>query len=164
MGTLLEIKDEPPFGIPQMVRYHQGEKFDIHRDWYGRPERYNGGWFDRVASFFVYLDGDGIVGGETWFPLIDVGEKKNGKGNGNGKWMRRTAGGDGEDGGTMFVPKKGNALFWVNLFANGTGDKRVEHAGLPLLDGRKTAMNLWPKKVYEMGWWDEYSHLVHSHR
>lgn len=153
MGTLLDINGD--FGIPQMVRYRQGEKFDTHFDWYGYPERYGAKWFDRIASFFVYLDGEGVVGGETWFPLIDAGK------NAHGKWMRRT-GREGEDGGTMFVPKTGNALFWVNLYANGTGDQRVLHAGLPLLEGRKTAMNMWPKKIYKKGWWDTHPHLLRS--
>lgn len=48
-----------------------------------------------------------------------------------------------------FRPVRGNALFWVNLDANGTGDSRTLHAGLPLQDGLKTAMNIWPRQYYD---------------
>jgi len=130
------------FGTPQLVHYEQGEKFDVHHDWYQDPQPVRGKqgrWFNRVASFFVYLEGE-CKGGETWFPYIDV------KGEGVGKWEE-----DKEEGGTKFVPKRGNALFWVNLHGNGTGDDRTVHAGLPLLEGRKTAMNIWPRKFYGRG-------------
>ncbi|KAL2168884.1 hypothetical protein VTG60DRAFT_6719 [Thermothelomyces hinnuleus] len=53
-----------------------------------------------------------------------------------------------EDGGLAFRPVAGNAVFWVNLHANGTGDPRTNHAGLPLESGRKTAMNIWPRQYY----------------
>ncbi|KUJ16185.1 uncharacterized protein LY89DRAFT_669730 [Mollisia scopiformis] len=147
MGTLLDLDGD--FGTPQIVRYEKGEKFDTHHDWYDTPQRMKDGtsrWFNRVASFFVYLDGEGVQGGETWFPFIEARD-------GDGKWIR---GEDGEGGGTKFVPRRGNALFWVNLHGNGTGDQRVVHAGLPLAEGRKTAMNIWPRKFYrrERGWWN----------
>ena len=53
-----------------------------------------------------------------------------------------------EDGGLAFRPVAGNAIFWVNLFPNGTGDERTLHAGLPLGEGLKTAMNIWPRQYY----------------
>lgn len=130
------------FGTPQLVHYEKGEKFDVHHDWYEDPQPLRGKqgrWFNRVASFFVYLEGD-CRGGETWFPYIDV------KGEGKGKWEE-----DKQEGGTKFLPRRGNALFWVNLHGNGTGDERTVHAGLPLLEGRKTAMNIWPRKFYGRG-------------
>jgi prolyl 4-hydroxylase len=85
------------------------------------------------------LEGE-CSGGETWFPYIDV------KGLGEGKWRKLEG-----DGGMAFAPRGGNALFWVNLHANGTGDERTVHAGLPLIEGRKTAMNIWPRKFYRRG-------------
>ncbi|TVY23685.1 Prolyl 4-hydroxylase [Lachnellula hyalina] len=148
------------FGTPQIVRYAPGGKFDLHYDWYPAPQPLPGGRrgvaFNRVASFFVYLDGlelesesetetevglkkgGGDVGGETWFPYIESGRGREGK----GKWRNH------EDGGTAFVPRRGSVVFWVNLHANGTGDERVQHAGLPLRGGVKTAMNIWPRRVY----------------
>jgi prolyl 4-hydroxylase len=151
LGTLLSPIDD--FGTPQLVRYEQGQKFDVHHDWYDSPQRINDGsgrFFNRIASFFVYLEAEEgkVRGGETWFPHIEAKENP-------GKWGKRVNGMGGEvEKGAMFVPRKGNALFWVNLHANGTGDERVVHAGLPLLSGRKTAMNIWPRKIYERrrGW------------
>lgn len=145
------------FVTPQLVRYQPGEQYVEHYDWYGSPQLYERQYYDRIGSFFVYLEGEGVVGGETWFPRIEANTSTKGE----GKWMRRV-GGD-EEGGTVFAPKKGNALFWVNLHANGTGDKRVLHAGLPVLEGRKTAMNLWPRKIYERTWREEYPHLWRGH-
>lgn len=128
-----------------MVRYEVGQRFDAHRDWYEEPQLLRGDErgrrFNRKASFFVYLESQEVQGGETWFPHVDVevgGEKGQGDGEGE-KWRRF------EDGGTAFMPREGNGLFWVNLHANGTGDERVVHAGLPLLRGRKTGMNLWAR-------------------
>lgn len=53
-----------------------------------------------------------------------------------------------EDGGLAFRPTNGNALFWMNLHADGAGDKRTMHAGLPVGEGLKTAMDIWPRQFY----------------
>lgn len=116
-----------------MVRYETGERFDLHHDWYDTPQQVRDGsgrMFNRIASFFVYLE-DECEEGETWFPYIE------GTVDGKGKWRKH------EDGGLAFSPRTGSALFWVNLHNNRTGDTRVMHAGLPLTSGRKTAMNIW---------------------
>lgn len=134
LGTLLSPTDD--FGFPQLVRYEEGERFDLHHDWYETPQRMRDGrMFNRIASFFVFLEDD-CEGGETWFPYLE--EKKDGA----EKWRRH------EDGGLAFKPIAGNALFWINLHRNETGDRRVMHAGLPLKSGIKTAMNIWPRKIY----------------
>jgi len=96
---------------------------------------WEGGGGIELEAFFVYLDGEGVVGGETWFPYLEGKERV-----GEGKWTRW------EGGGVMFSPKKGNAVFWVNLHGNGTGDGRVVHSGLVLEEGRKTGMNIWARK------------------
>ncbi|KAF5521517.1 putative prolyl 4-hydroxylase 6 [Colletotrichum aenigma] len=140
MGTTLAPgRDE--MGPPQLVRYTAGQRFNVHHDWYdtfqpdratGRERRWN-----RVASFFAILE-DECVGGETWFPKVEaVAPQDKAK---DGPWRRF------EKGGLAFKPVRGNAVFWVNLHANGTGDERVVHAGLPLAEGLKTAMNIWPKR------------------
>lgn len=78
---------------------------------------------------------------ETWFPRIDTAlpglEEKPGN-----LWRRHP------DGGIAFKPVKGNSLFWINLNKDGKGDENVWHAGLPLAGGRKTAMNIWPRRYY----------------
>ncbi|KAF4862702.1 putative prolyl 4-hydroxylase 6 [Colletotrichum siamense] len=140
MGTTLAPgRDE--MGPPQLVRYTAGQRFNVHHDWYDtfQPDRTSGRerrW-NRVASFFAILE-DECVGGETWFPKVEaVAPQHKAK---DGPWRRF------EKGGLAFKPVRGNAVFWVNLHANGTGDERVVHAGLPLAEGLKTAMNIWPKR------------------
>ncbi|KAF9875316.1 hypothetical protein CkaCkLH20_07136 [Colletotrichum karsti] len=140
MGTMLAPgRDE--IGAPQLVRYTTGQRFNVHHDWYDdfqpdvatrRRRRWN-----RIASFFAILE-DGCTEGETWFPKIEAVAPQDLAG--ERLWRRH------EDGGIAFRPVRGNALFWVNLFPNGTGDPRTVHAGLPLGDGLKTAMNIWPKR------------------
>ncbi|KAH9219566.1 hypothetical protein DL95DRAFT_483758 [Leptodontidium sp. 2 PMI_412] len=157
------------FGTPQIVQYGPGEHFSTHHDWYDSPQVLRDGsmgegrwWFNRWGSFFVYLD-EGVEGGETWFPHVDVssspsslGDYDGELGDGNGKWVRGLdekggKGGVGGTGGTKFLPREGNALFWVNLHSNGTGDERVVHAGMEVRGGRKTAMNIWPRVYYGSG-------------
>ncbi|KAK4209454.1 hypothetical protein QBC37DRAFT_475536 [Rhypophila decipiens] len=131
--------------------------------------------YNRVASFFTILE-DQCEGGETWFPYL--GEQVfEGSPKGEGAWTgglgltvdgvdeERNEKEEGEEeeekkqrplwrkhekGGLAFRPVAGNALFWINLHPeNGTGDTRTNHAGLPILDGIKTAMNIWPRQYYE---------------
>ncbi|KAK2057878.1 2OG-Fe(II) oxygenase family oxidoreductase [Colletotrichum caudatum] len=131
-------------GAPQLVRYTTGQRFNVHRDWYdgfqpdartGRDRRWN-----RVASFLAVLE-DGCAGGETWFPRVRAATPQHLAGAGGSRHWRRH-----EEGGLAFRPVRGNAVFWVNLHANGTGDERVVHAGLPVESGVKTAMNIWPRR------------------
>ncbi|KAK7734006.1 hypothetical protein SLS53_008001 [Cytospora paraplurivora] len=157
MGTMLRDGDE--IGPPQLVRYTAGQHFNVHHDWYDTPQRaYDGSrrTFNRVASFFAFLQ-DNCTGGETYFPHIN--------GQPGHVEYERALGHAGpkswdeadptwrvyEDGGLAFRPVKGNALFWVNLHTNGTGDERTLHAGLPVVEGLKTAMNIWPRQFYELG-------------
>ncbi|XXG97891.1 hypothetical protein Hte_004206 [Hypoxylon texense] len=162
LGGLLDAARGDDVGPPQLVRYTAGQRFNRHRDWYERPQPARGGMrgrgrtWNRVASFFAVLQ-DGCTGGETWFPLVNATTTTTTT---TTTMASGTDGGDGaegagrrfwrahEDGGLAFRPVAGNALFWVNLFANGTGDERTVHAGLPLEDGLKTAMNIWPRKFY----------------
>lgn len=153
----LFVKGRDDIGPPQLVRYEKGERFNIHRDWFERFQPVRGADWDertglrrrrvwnRVASFFVFLE-DQCEGGETHFPFVEpavLPESLVGQANGEKEqkplWRRH------ESGGIAFRPVAGNAVFWVNLFANGTGDLRTRHAGLPLDSGRKTAMNIWPR-------------------
>jgi prolyl 4-hydroxylase len=155
LGTMLRDGwDE--MGPPQLVRYGPGQRFNVHHDWYDTPRWANDEsmrrW-NRVASFFAVLQ-DNCTGGETHFPHIQgivqtsprrepawVGDWANVTGQ---RPLWRTH----EDGGLAFRPVAGNAIFWVNLHANGTGDTRTMHAGLPLGEGTKTAMNIWPRQYY----------------
>ncbi|KAK3897582.1 hypothetical protein C8A05DRAFT_19685 [Staphylotrichum tortipilum] len=166
LGTMLRDGwDE--MGPPQLVRYSAGQRFNVHHDWYEYPQWAVDGslrkW-NRVASFFAILEDD-CTEGETHFPFAKpiTAPSPNGEGiwqgskevvgmedgeeaqesEGNKPFWR-----EHEEGGLAFRPVAGNAVFWVNLHANGTGDERTNHAGLPLGKGRKTAMNIWPRQYY----------------
>lgn len=158
MGTMMRDGwDE--IGPPQLVRYSAGQRFNLHHDWYDVPRWATDGTmrrWNRVASFFSVLD-DNCTGGETHFPYINgivapsprreapwLGGGGNARGEGDVRRLWRSH----EDGGLAFRPVAGNEIFWVNLHPNGTGDTRTMHAGLPLGEGTKTAMNIWPRQYY----------------
>ena len=131
--------------------------------------------WNRVASFFAILQ-DNCTGGETHFPfarpaIVPPSPKGEESWRGGGheevvdhQAVKNITDGETvavssrpekkplwrehEDGGLAFRPVAGNALFWVNLRPDGTGDERTNHAGLPLVDGLKTAMNIWPRQYY----------------
>jgi len=157
LGTMLSDGwDE--MGPSQLVRYTAGQRFNIHRDWYDTPRWANDGTnrkWNRVASIFVVLQ-DNCTGGETHFPRVTAVSKQLGRERAQDapdaadwKWTRDDpVWRNHEEGGLAFRPVAGNAIFWVNLHANGTGDYRVAHAGLPVGDGLKTAMNIWPRQYY----------------
>ncbi|KAL2124976.1 hypothetical protein VTJ04DRAFT_1341 [Mycothermus thermophilus] len=173
LGTMIrEGWDE--MGAPQLVRYEEGQHFNFHHDWFEFPQwptrpddtrRWN-----RVASFFAILEDD-CTEGETYFPYAEPimspspKREKMWQGKREVVSVKRVEGEnpedvqekvelapplwrEHEDGGLAFRPVAGNAIFWVNLFPNGTGDTRTLHAGLPLASGRKTAMNIWPRQYY----------------
>jgi prolyl 4-hydroxylase len=159
LGTMLRDGwDE--MGPPQLVRYSSGQRFNVHHDWYEvpqwAPDGSNRKW-NRIASFFAILQ-DNCTGGETHFPHAKAitlpspqGEPiwQGGIEDQIGKQqMVRPLWREHEDGGLAFRPVAGNAIFWVNLHSNGTGDLRTTHAGLPLDSGQKTAMNIWPRQYY----------------
>lgn len=111
--------------------------------------------YNRLATFFVVLEAEGIEekSGETWFPFIDApggntsnqDDEESLAGDGERLWRKH------EDGGIAIKPVPGNAIFWVNLFlGNGTGDRRVVHAGLPVRGqgAKKKAMNIWPRVFF----------------
>ncbi|KAK4156139.1 hypothetical protein C8A00DRAFT_12891 [Chaetomidium leptoderma] len=158
LGTMMRDGwDE--MGPPQLVRYSSGQRFNVHHDWFNNPQWASDGshrrW-NRLASFFAILQ-DNCTGGETHFPFAKVitptsprGETiwKGGIVKTSEDEVVRPLWREHEDGGLAFRPVAGNAIFWVNLHANGTGDTRTNHAGLPLDSGQKTAMNIWPRQYY----------------
>lgn len=99
---------------------------------------------NRLTSIFAYLD-DNCTRGETFFPHTPrVGDSADGTkyaahGDEDGVW------GDDDSLGLMVKPIKGNAIFWVNLLPDGTGDVRTAHAGLPIGEGTKVGMNMWSR-------------------
>ncbi|CAG8177231.1 unnamed protein product [Penicillium salamii] len=116
-------------------RYNTSGHYRHHYDWAGSLAR--GG--DRLSTFMVYLDAD-CEGGGTNFPRLKMPA---GKG-----WCRflecdqGTTDGEKTEGIT-FKPIKGNAVFWENLRADGTGYPETWHAGFPVTKGTKVGLNIW---------------------
>ncbi|PKS09631.1 hypothetical protein jhhlp_004250 [Lomentospora prolificans] len=144
MGTMMApARDE--MGTAQMVHYTDSQKFDLHHDWFKQPRLKDGDggrkrMYNRVATFFVVLEAN-CTEGETYFPHARVVAPQD-RGQQSPIWREH------EDGGLAFKPIAGNALFWPNLLADGSGNLKTLHAGLPVGEGTKTAMNIWPRVFF----------------
>ena len=66
-------------GQAQLVRYTEGQKFDLHHDWFSRPrlldedvETGRKRLYNRIATIFLTLQAENITEGtgETWFPYV----------------------------------------------------------------------------------------------
>ncbi|KAF2650753.1 hypothetical protein K491DRAFT_119146 [Lophiostoma macrostomum CBS 122681] len=104
-------------------------------------------------TMFVYLspweantDEDSLVGGETHFPhlpfVADTADRT------RFSVLKRRD--DDDDGGELqestkgplVMPVPGSAIFWMNIRANGMGNRRNLHGGLGVLSGVKRGMNM----------------------
>lgn len=132
-------------------RYRPGGHYNHHFDW---SSSY-GGW-GRVSSFMVWVEGSPqdeaspLVGGGTEFPLL----KRSGL---DETWCRfiecdaevvetdSSSSSESGDGGVVFRPLAGNAVYWENFRTDGTGRGWDEtwHAGLPVKKGTKVGLNIW---------------------
>ena len=72
---------------------------------------------DRIATVLHYLNH--VEGGATVFPELNL----------------------------RIEPEKGMALFWFNLFRNGTLNPDTLHAGCPVIHGNKWIANKWVRNV-----------------
>jgi hypothetical protein len=104
---------------PQVLHYAVGERFTPHYDFldlefegHARALAEHG---QRVATVLVYLNDEGLEGGETDFPVLGV----------------RHRGG------------RGDALLFANVDADGLPDRRSLHAGLPPTAGEKWLFSQW---------------------
>jgi len=122
-------------------RYNTSGHYRHHYDWTGSLAR--GG--DRLSTFMVYLGAD-CEGGGTNFPRLQMPVGKQwcrflecdaDEGEGHGEAVQRN-----KDGIT-FKPIKGNAVFWENLRADGTGYTETWHAAYPVTSGTKVGLNIW---------------------
>ncbi|WYZ40060.1 hypothetical protein EsH8_IV_000401 [Colletotrichum jinshuiense] len=143
-------------------RYVEGGHYSYHFDWSSN----RGGW-GRVSSMMAWVDardedgvpgegtGEGLVGGGTEFPLLKMPGLKE-------MWCRflecgesddekeknansRTDDGGEDKKGVVFKPTPGNAVYWENFRADGSGAGYDEtwHAGLPVKKGIKVGLNIW---------------------
>ncbi|KAM3446478.1 hypothetical protein MY3296_009637 [Beauveria thailandica] len=130
----------------QMVRYAaSGDRYRLHTDWSvaaknntdeasGNPRQSR-----RLGTILVYLE-DSCTGGETYFPLLNgVSDSADGD--------KFAVAKQGQ--GLLVRPKRGNGVFWNNIHANGTGDDRVVHAGLPIKSGVKVGLNMWSTYYFD---------------
>jgi prolyl 4-hydroxylase len=103
------------FEVGQLLHYKTGEMFGRHSDFL-QPSMHEeiDARGQRVATFLIYLSDD-YDGGETEF--TDVGFK--------------------------FKARKGDALMFLNVDADGAPDPMSMHAGLPTTRGEKWVLSLW---------------------
>ncbi|PSR78347.1 hypothetical protein BD289DRAFT_444138 [Coniella lustricola] len=146
LGTVLTVPQGDAVLPLQLVRYGPDQKFDAHYDWFADDKlpEHGGIKWNRVATLLPILEDD-CTGGDTWFPNATVPAKAVAEVTRQGDaalWRVH------ELGGIAVRPVKGNAVAWINLLANGTGDVRTKHAGLPVQSGRKTAINIWPTRFF----------------
>jgi len=117
----------------QVVKYGISDQFRPHFDWFSGMAN------PRISTIFAYLECDNCVGGATQFPDIT--------GRFSAKWCTFI---DCEDdtgaGGVAFKPVVGNAIFWSNLYPNGTGHPGVWHAGMPVKKGTKVGLNIFTRR------------------
>jgi len=144
LGNVQHLEVEPL----QVVKYATGgDHYNAHTDWFDAPmfdsfyrdgSETDSGRFhpsNRLGSIFAYLEDD-CERGETYFPhLASVLETADGN---------KFALAEG-DTGLLVKPRRGNAVFWNNLHANGTGDERTAHLGLPVTVGTKIGLNIWSR-------------------
>ncbi|KAK0387379.1 hypothetical protein NLU13_5691 [Sarocladium strictum] len=135
LGNVQHIEIEPV----RVIQYERNEKIQVHYDWFPETRNETGQKNtsarpnNRLGSILAYVDDD-CEGGETYFPEVkSVAETADSEKFSISENCR----------GLLVKPKKGNAIFWNNLHANGSGDVRTAHAGMPVTRGTKVAINIW---------------------
>jgi hypothetical protein len=103
---------------PQVLHYAVGQQFAPHEDFL-YPEIPDqaadiAARGQRAQTLLVYLN-EGFEGGETDFPTL----------------------------GLKFKGRKGDALMFANVLADGSPDRRMRHAGLPPTAGEKWLLSQW---------------------
>ncbi|XP_052777472.1 prolyl 4-hydroxylase subunit alpha-1-like [Mya arenaria] len=102
----------------QIANYGVGGHYYCHHDFFSAE--YAKKTFDddnRIATCMLYLT-DVEKGGATVFPDIGV----------------------------SVFPRKGRAIFWYNMYRNGTVHPLTRHAACPVLVGEKWVGNLWIRR------------------
>ena len=104
---------------PQVLHYAVGQSFEPHVDFFDPDipaQAMNiASVGQRVATVLVYLNDEGLEGGETDFPLLPL----------------------------RYRGRRGDALVFYNLDAEGRPDRRTVHAGLAPTRGEKWLLSQW---------------------
>jgi prolyl 4-hydroxylase len=94
---------------------------------------------NRLTSFFVYLVAD-CLGGTTAFPKVP---RPHGQ-----EWCDSLVCND-EIEHVEVIAKAGTAIFWYDMDPWYNVDELTLHAGMPVLNGTKTGLNIWTReKLY----------------
>lgn len=87
------------------------------------------------------------MGGGTRFPRLEKPEDRGWcrfiECESNGEQKKEEEMGEEKETGVTFKPIKGNAVYWENMKADGTGYEESWHAGLPVKSGTKIGLNIW---------------------
>ncbi len=109
---------ESHFEFFQCVSYEQGQEYQVHYDTFDEAVATNKAEIEirgqRKYTMLAYLN-DNYIGGGTFFPNLDF----------------------------MARPKKGRVVIFNNLDESGKVIPAAFHAGLPVTEGRKYAINIW---------------------
>jgi hypothetical protein len=104
---------------PQVLHYAVGQSFERHVDFFDPAIPAQAMNIARVgqraATALVYLNDEGLEGGETDFPLLSLRHRG----------------------------RRGDALVFFNLDGAGRPDRRTVHAGLPPIRGEKWLLSQW---------------------
>ncbi|CAA0370172.1 unnamed protein product [Arabidopsis thaliana] len=111
-----------------ILRYQLGQKYDSHYDAFHSAE-YGPLISQRVVTFLLFLSSV-EEGGETMFPF------ENGR-NMNGRYDYEKCVG------LKVKPRQGDAIFFYNLFPNGTIDQTSLHGSCPVIKGEKWVATKW---------------------
>ncbi|XP_011211509.2 prolyl 4-hydroxylase subunit alpha-1 [Bactrocera dorsalis] len=111
----------------QVANYGIGGQYDPHRDYFAVGDRSAIGlpWIGNRMATHLFFASDVEQGGYTVFPLLNVYAK----------------------------PVKGSMIMWHNLHKSLDRDKRMLHAGCPVVKGTKRICNIWVHSGYQ-----EFSH------
>ncbi|XP_064639928.1 prolyl 4-hydroxylase subunit alpha-2-like [Lineus longissimus] len=133
-GLSTKLADVAPHAEQmQVLNYGIGGMYQPRHDYLNSDPRRNrpkedpyflNGAGDRIATWMFY-GSDVDVGGNTVFPLLNV---------------------------TVPVTK-GSAVFWPNMYLNGTVDWRTLHAECPVAIGSKWVMNKWLRENGQFNKW-----------
>lgn len=117
LAQLCDWSEEYGEGL-QVLRYEIGEEYKAHYDWFNPCQsgsrKHLAQGGQRVGTFVMYLS-EVEQGGGTRFPNIGLEVK----------------------------PKKGSAVFFTNICANGIPDRQSFHAGMPVISGVKFIATKW---------------------